>query len=275
MRGHMGERDSWELAEGDEIAQGRTVLRLLGGGRRYEAYLVWDEPMLAPMVAKLIRPDQAEEEAALRALRREADALAALAHPVILRGFDAVLDPPHPHVLVEHLEGPTLRQLIREDGPLPAEQVRALGLAVASALHYMAGEGWLHLDVKPGNILMSVPPRVIDLSLARTFERARRVREPIGTNAFMAPEQCLPSGGLSPASDIWGLGATLYNALAGRRPFPRPEGGERFPQLAEAVRPWPLEVPDGLAAAILGCLRADPAERPAAAELFEALRTAA
>ena len=62
MRGHMGERDSWELAEGDEIAQGRTVLRLLGGGRRYEAYLVWDEPMLAPMVAKLIRPDQAEED---------------------------------------------------------------------------------------------------------------------------------------------------------------------------------------------------------------------
>ena len=85
----MSERASWELAEGDEIAQGRSVLRLLGGGRRYEAYLVWDERMLAPMVAKLLRPDQAEDEYALRALRREADALEALAHPVILRGFDA------------------------------------------------------------------------------------------------------------------------------------------------------------------------------------------
>ena len=52
----MSERASWELAEGDEIAQGRSVLRLLGGGRRYEAYLVWDERMLAPMVAKLLGP---------------------------------------------------------------------------------------------------------------------------------------------------------------------------------------------------------------------------
>src|ERR1700742_304589 len=107
----MADRASWSLAKGDKIPQGRTVMRLLGGGRRYEAYLVWDERMLASMVAKLLRPDHAEDESALRALRREADALAALAHPVILRGFDAVLEPPHPHVLVEHLEGPNLREL--------------------------------------------------------------------------------------------------------------------------------------------------------------------
>src|SRR5918995_3681772 len=193
----MSERASWELAEGDEIAQGRSVLRLLGGGRRYEAYLVWDERLFAPMVAKVVRPDQAEQESALRALRREAEALEALAHPVILRGFDAVLDPPHPHVLVEHLEGPTLRELLSSGRALPPEQVRALGMSVASALHYMAGEGWLHLDLKPSNILMGAPPRVIDLSLARTFERAARVREPIGTNAYMAPEQCAPNGELS------------------------------------------------------------------------------
>jgi serine/threonine protein kinase len=275
MRVHMSERASWELAEGDEIAQGRSVLRLLGGGRRYEAYLVWDERMLASMVAKLLRPDQAEDEYALRALRREAEALEALAHPVILRGFDADLDPPHPHVLVEHVEGPTLRELLRGGRTLPAERVRTLGMSVASALHYMAGEGWLHLDLKPGNILMSAPPRVIDLSLARTFKRAARVREPIGTNAYMAPEQCAPSGELSPAADIWGLGVTLYQALAGRRPFPQPVPEERFPQLQEEVRPLPDVVPRELSAAVLACLQTDPARRPAAAELFERLRSAA
>jgi serine/threonine protein kinase len=272
MRVHMADRASWDLAKGDEIAQGRSVMRRLGGGRRYEAYVVWDEGMLAPMVAKLIRPDQSADGTALRALRREADALEALAHPVILRGFDAVLDPPHPHVLVEHLEGPTLRELIRAGGPLPADRVRTLGMSVASALHYMAAEGWLHLDLKPGNILMSSPPRVIDLSLARTLERAARVREPIGTNSYMAPEQCEPSGELSPATDIWGLGATLYHALTGRRPFRRPGPEERFPQLAQVVRRPPDGVPRSLADAVLACLRLEAAGRPSAGELFESLR---
>ena len=270
----MVERASWELSEGDEIAQGRSVLKLLGGGNRYEAYLVWDEHMFAPMVAKLIRPDQVEDDSALRGLRREAEALEALTHPVVLRGFDAVLDPPHPHVLVEHLEGPTLRRLIRRGGPLPAEQVLPLALHAAAALHYMAGEGWLHLDLKPDNIVMGIPPRVIDLSLARTFERAARVRDPIGTNAYMPPEQCLPNGDLGPPADVWGLGATLYHAVAGQRPFRKPastdadvDPEERFPQLVEEVRPWPVRVPAVLSEAILSCLRPDPAERPTASEL--------
>lgn len=270
----MVERASWKLSEGDEIAQGRSVLKLLGGGNRYEAYLVWDEHMFAPMVAKLIRPDQVEDESALRGLRREAEALEALAHPVILRGFDAVLDPPHPHVLVEHLEGPTLRRLIRRGGPLPAEQVLPLALHAAASLHYMAGEGWLHLDLKPDNIVMGIPPRVIDLSLARTFERAARVRDPIGTNAYMPPEQCLPNGDIGPPADVWGLGATLYHAVAGQRPFRKPastdadaDPEERFPQLVDEVRPWPVRVRPVLSEAILSCLRPDPAERPTASGL--------
>jgi eukaryotic-like serine/threonine-protein kinase len=270
----MVRRASWELSEGDEIAQGRSVLKLLGGGNRYEAYLVWDEHMHALMVAKVVRPDQAEDESALRGLRREAEALRALAHPVILRGFDAVLEPPHPHVLVEHLEGPTLRRLIRRGGALSSEQVLPLALNVAAALHYMAAEGWLHLDLKPDNIVMGIPPRVIDLSLARTLERAARVRDPIGTNAYMPPEQCSPNGEIGPPADVWGLGATLYHAVAGQRPFSKPvstgddaDPEERFPQLVEKARPWPVRVPAALSEAILACLRPDPAERPTASEL--------
>jgi eukaryotic-like serine/threonine-protein kinase len=270
----MVRRASWELSEGDEIAQGRSVLKLLGGGNRYEAYLVWDEHLHALMVAKVVRPDQAEDESALRGLRREAEALEALAHPVILRGFDAVLEPPHPHVLVEHLEGPTLRRLIRRGGALSSEQVLPLALNVAAALHYMAAEGWLHLDLKPDNIVMGIPPRVIDLSLARTLERAARVRDPIGTNAYMPPEQCSPNGEIGPPADVWGLGATLYHAVAGQRPFSKPvstgddaDPEERFPQLVEKARPWPVRVPAALSEAILACLRPDPAERPTASEL--------
>ena len=88
----MSARASWELAEGDEIAQGRTVMRLLGGGRRYEAYLVWDERMLASMVAKVLRPDHGADPVARRELAREGEALARLAHPVLVRGFDVVTE---------------------------------------------------------------------------------------------------------------------------------------------------------------------------------------
>ena len=275
MQTAMSEKESWELAEGDEIAPGRSVLKLLGGGHDYEVYLVWDDRRFAIMVAKLLRPDRFGDEAALRGLEREVEALRRLAHPVLLRGLDAVLDGSYPHVLVEHLEGPTLRRLIRRAGPLPAQQVLPLALHVAAAVHYMAGEEMLHLDIKPDNIVMGIPPRLIDMSLVRTFERARGIRRWIGTRAYMPPEQCAPgeAGEIGPWSDVWGLGATLYHAIAGKAPFSRGSGDDdaplerRFPQLVEEVHPWPVRVRPALAEAVLACLRKDPGERPTAAEL--------
>ncbi len=193
------EKQSWQFAEGHEIAPGRTVLKPIGGGNRYEVYLVWDEKLFAVMVAKVVRPDLVEDEHALRGLRRESDALEALAHPVLLRGFGVHMDGPYPHLLVEHLEGPTLRRLIKRSGPLPLEQTLPLGLHVAAAIHYMAADGWVHLDLKPDNLVMGIPPRVIDLSLARTLERAKRLSDHIGTNAYMPPEQCDPHERRRPA----------------------------------------------------------------------------
>jgi eukaryotic-like serine/threonine-protein kinase len=277
----VADKQSWELAEGHEIAPGRTVLKPLGGGHRYEVYLVWDEHLFAVTVAKLVRPDLVADEGALRGLRREREALDALAHPVILRGFGADLDGPYPHVLVEHLEGPTLRRLIKRGGPLAAEQLLPLALHLAAAIHYMASEGWVHLDLKPDNVVMGIPPRVIDLSLARTLERAKRLRDYIGSNAYMPPEQCAPNADVGPPADVWGLGATLYHAVAGRRPFDKPRSREdsdppelRFPQLTEEPRPWPGRVPEPLSRAIHACLEKNPRDRPTARELALMLQPA-
>ena len=274
MREVVSEKQSWEFREGHEIAPGRTTLRPLGGGNRYEVYLVWDERRFSVMVAKVLRPDLVEAEHALRGLRREAEALDALSHPVLLRAFDAHIEGPYPHVVVEHLEGPTLKRLIKKSGPLPLEQVLPLGLHVASVIHYMAEEGWVHLDLKPDNLVMGIPPRVIDLSLARTIERAKRLSDYIGTNAYMPPEQCNPRGDVGPPSDVWGLGATLFHAVAGKVPFRRPRSRaddapleDRFPQLEDEPRPWPRRVPEPLSEAILACLEKDPARRPTAREL--------
>ena len=277
MRAVRPDPASWAFAEGDAIAPGRTVLRHLGGGSRYEVHLVWDDRRFAVMVAKVLRPDQTEDPVALRDLRKEVEALERLAHPVIVRGFDAVLDGPHPHVLIEHLEGPTLRALLRRHGPLPLAQLLPLALHVAAALHYMAQEGFVHLDVKPDNIVMGVPPRLIDLSVARTFERAAHITGLVGTDAYMAPEQCDPErypGAIGPPADVWGLGATLFHAVAGSVPFPREEGARRaedlrvrFPQLVDTPVDLPSSAPPALVELIEAALAFDPAARPTAADL--------
>jgi serine/threonine protein kinase len=275
------EKPSWGLEAGTEIAPGRSVLKPIGGGSAYEVFLVWDERLHAVMVAKVLRPDHAEDPGALRDLAREAAALDRLAHPVLVRGFDAVLDGPLPHVLIEHLEGPTLRRLVKRGGPLPPEQLLPLVMHVAAALHYMGEERMVHLDVKPANIIMGVPPRLIDLSVARTFERAARISGPVGTDPYMAPEQCDPDtcpGAIGPPADVWGIGATAWWALLGRAPFPRPrdarESGDlllRFPQLERDPEPLPDGVSPAVAATLGRMLNKDPRRRPSAAETIEAL----
>jgi len=275
------QRTSWAFAEGDELVPGRTVLETLGGGTIAEALLVWDERLFAVMVAKVLRPSYADDADALRSLRHEAQALEALAHPVVVRSFDAVLDGPRPHLLLEHLEGRTLRSLIRRGGPLPLEQGLPLALHLAAALHFLAAAGWVHLDVKPDNVIMGIPPRLIDLSLARTVQRASTLSGPTGTDAYMAREQCAPDrfpGGVSPATDVFGLGATLFHAVTGARPFPRddearhsPDPEVRFPQLVTRPAAMPGDVPPSLAALIEEMLDPEPAARPSAADVVEQL----
>lgn len=263
------ERPTWGFAEGDELAPGRTVLRRIGGGRRYEALLVWDEHRLAVLVAKVLRPDHAQDPIALHDLRREATLLERLAHPVVVRGFGAVADGRFPHLVLEHLDGPTLDELLAQGGPLAIEQLLPLGLHVASALHYLAGEGIVHLDVKPSNIVMGGPPRLIDLSVARTLHQAAALRSPIGTDAFMAPEQCEPDGRLGPPADVFGLAATLYTALTGSRPFPPCE--DRWPQLTALPAPLPRRTPKALAEVLTRGMAQDPAARPIARDFAVAL----
>ena len=141
-----------------------------------------------------------------------------LAHPVILRGFDAALEGPRPHLVLEHLEGPRLSSLVRRYGPLPAEQLIPLGVQLASAVHYLSHEGIVHMDIKPSNTIMGAPPRMIDMSVAITAEEAKGLRSQVGTDAYMAPEQIRPKelGPVGVATDVWGLGVTLYKAASRR-----------------------------------------------------------
>ena len=269
--------EDWGFAEGDEIAADRLAVRLLGGGERYETYLAWDDHLLSLVVLKIIRPHLVDDEHSLRGLASEAALLERLRHPVLVRSLDAVLDPPRPHLVLEHLEGPRLSTLVRRQGVLEPEQVLPLGLQLSSALHYLAAEGLAHLDVKPTNVTMGAPARLIDLSIARPLEELQDVTHRIGTDAYMAPEQCDPEarGPITAAADVWGMGATLHYAASGRTPFrrgdPDARGADWFPQLAEAPRPLPRSVSPPLAGLIEACLEPDADRRPTPADVASEL----
>ena len=270
----------WRLAEGEVIAPGRTALKRLGGGRRYDAYLAWDDHLHSVVVCKLVRPHLVGDEHTLAGLAGEWEMLECLSHPVIVRGFGLVLDGPCPHLVLEHLEGPRLSTLVRRYGPLPLEQLVPLALQLCAAVHYLSEEGVAHLDIKPSNTIMGAPARLIDLSVALDGAAAARLERAVGTDAYMAPEQCEPGrrGPVGSAADVWGLGVTLYKAATGQLPFVRPvpdvdESTTRWPQL-ERSPAWPEAAPPAVAEQIMTCLADDPGDRPSAADLHAALEPA-
>jgi eukaryotic-like serine/threonine-protein kinase len=267
---------SWSLVAGDEIAPGIHAQELLGTGERYEVYLAWNQRLMAPTVVKLLRPPLADHPVALGALATEAALLHRLNHPGLPRCFAFEAFGERPFLEIEFLDGPRLSTLVRRHGRLVPEQLYPLARQLAATLAHLHGEGIVHLDVKPKNIIMSPVPRLIDLSVARTTEDVARIRSFTGTDAYMAPEQADPDrfGLIGPASDVFGLGATLHEAALKRLPYARGRRGgtrlERFPQLAATVSVRDARVPPLLAELMEASLAPDPGQRPTPSDLFEA-----
>ena len=261
---------SWNLAGGDQLAPGLSAVKAIGGGNAYEAYLAFDERLYAPVVVKMIRPDQVEDSEALEGLDREATMLRRLNHPGIVRLFSYKRDTERPHLVLENIDGPTLSKLISSYGPLPLAQLLPLGIELSSALYYLRQSGICHLDIKPSNIIMGAPAKLIDLSIAREAKEARELDHVLGSDEYMAPEQCRPGelGVVDHASDMWAVGATLFRAAAGYRAFDRTD---EQPQVDEEPFGFPDFVPGVVGDLILACLEKDPANRPLPAELAESI----
>jgi serine/threonine-protein kinase len=279
MPGSPRDQDTWDLREGDAITAELTAMRLLGGGAAYEAYLAFDEVTYAPVVVKVLRPGQMSDRSSLRGLRREVAALAVVNHPGVVRGLRHQIEGNRPHVVLEHVDGPRLSSLVRRHGPLQPQQYLPLAIDVAAALHYFRHLGLVHLDVKPSNIIMGAPARLIDLSVMRSAEDAARLDHVIGTDAYLAPEQADPGrlGTPGPQSDVWGLGATLFHAIAGHRPFADgdPDAREvelRHPQVVADAPVLPVRTPDEVVKVVRASLDREPANRPEPYEVADLLQ---
>jgi eukaryotic-like serine/threonine-protein kinase len=258
------------LAPGVEIAPGYEVIAHLRRGNDLDVYDVWSRERYARAIVKTARPDRAGDESLRRALLREGVLLARFSHPHIVRAYEAVETPAA--VVLETLTGQTLGHLIDTAELVETADLAQLGIQLGSALHYLHANGYLHLDVKPSNVIAEGPrAKLIDLSLARPPGPAHAG---IGTWDYLSPEQAR-GGELTAAADVWGLGATLFEAATGEAPFdddPDAEADEpdRYPQLERRARRVRALAPvdPAIAELIDACLEPDPADRPSVEPLL-------
>ncbi|MFB7782701.1 serine/threonine-protein kinase [Streptomyces vinaceus] len=283
------------LPPGAALAPGYEVLAHLDRTGWLDLYDAWSEERDCRCVVKALRPDHREGARPAERLLREGRWLQHFTHPHLVRAYET-FESPEPLVVLETLAGETLSHLI---GRLPrragAADVAVLGGQLCSAVHYLHGRGLLHLDLKPANVVVECGrAKVLDLSAARPPGAAPAG---IGTFGYMAPEQAR-GGLLSAAADVWGIGVTLYELATGELPFDLGDtadgatdgtaegatggatdgatGGAApywYPQLEETAPPVSARrrLPAALAAAVDGCLRPDPADRPSVPELSAAL----
>ena len=261
------------LGAGETIAPGYRVIAHLSRGNHLDVYDAYSEERACRVVAKTPRPDRLEDRETVRALMREGRLLKKFTHPHIVRAYE-VLKEPRPTVILETLTGATLAYLI-DTGTrrLPLADVIHLGIHLCSALHYLHAHDVLHLDLKPSNIISeSRLAKIIDLSIARSPGQGR---EGAGTTQYMAPEQ-ITGDYLSPATDVWGVGAVLWEATTGEEPFNADDEDDEEPsyeQLERRIVPIRSyrRVPAAFASLVESCLEPDPAHRPTVDELREGL----
>jgi serine/threonine protein kinase len=228
---------------GQQVLPGYRVESLLARGARVDTYDVTSLERDCRAVVKVVRPDRLGEERVRDGVLTEGALLSTLAHPHLVRAYEFVTGP-RPAVVLETLPGATLAALI-DDGRLGVADTALLGRQLVSVLGYLHRHGWVHLDVKPDNVVVQEGRAVlIDLGLAT---RPGRIERGMGTDGYSAPEQDA-GGTVSAATDVWGLAATMVECVTGAAPG-------RAPDLTR--------VPGALRPLLSDCLRSEPTARPA------------
>ncbi|MFE9630642.1 serine/threonine-protein kinase [Streptomyces sp. NPDC006463] len=225
------------------------------------------------VAVKQVHAELAEDDGFRARFRREVDASRRVAGGYTAAVIDADPDAEIPWLASQFVPGPSLSRAVETAGPLPEEAVRRLAAGLAHALADVHRAGLIHRDLKPSNVLLAEDGvRVIDFGIVRAVGDQTRITHAgalMGSPAYMSPEQVLGQE-LTPASDVFSLGATLVMACTGKPPF----AGSSVPRILHEVvhaEPDLGGVPAGLRDVVTGCLAKDPAERPTPHELLTAV----
>jgi len=251
----------------------------LGTGGMGRVWLARDELLRRDVAIKEIAlpfglTDEEREEMRARTLR-EARAAARLSHPNVVRTYDVQPGDERPWIVMEYVPSRSLLQVIKENGPLPARDVAGIGLAVLSALDAAYRAGVHHRDIKPSNVLIADDGRVLltDFGAAVVDEGEGALTQTgiiLGSPRYIAPERAA-TGVSTLESDLWSLGATLYEAVEGRAPYTRETTIAMLVALA-TEKPDPVDRAGPLKPVIQGLLQKKPENRMKPAEVEEKLR---
>jgi serine/threonine protein kinase len=269
---------------GGEVIGGRYELQeLVGSGGMSSVYRAHDQLLERNVALKILHERYGDDDEYVERFRREARAVAQLAHPNIVTVIDRGEDDGRQFIVFEYIDGENLKQVVEREGPLPLEQVIEVGLEIAQGLAFAHERGIVHRDVKPQNVLLNGDgkAKVTDFGIARTLDVEKGVTQTgtvLGTSDYIAPEQA--SGQVvSRETDVYSLGVVLFELLTGSVPF----RGESFVAVAlqHVSEPPPSvlerrpETPARLAELVDRALAKDPDDRPTMDELvaeLEALR---
>jgi eukaryotic-like serine/threonine-protein kinase len=220
---------------------------------------------------------RSEHESLVQRTTREARVAGRLTHPSLVTVLDVVDEDERPWIVMELLEASTLEEIIQVGGPLPYQRVAEIGLQLIDALKVAHGEGIVHRDVKPDNVMISEAGRVVltDFGLAAwngesALSASGRI---IGSPAYIPPERA-KAGPVGPESDLWSLGATLYAAVEGYPPYDR-KGYIKILRQEQLDEPKEAANAGPLAPVLAGLLRVEPGERLSAENAAKMLRIAA
>ncbi|MCB0954254.1 MAG: Stk1 family PASTA domain-containing Ser/Thr kinase, partial [Microthrixaceae bacterium] len=265
----MSEQELRVLGDRYEIHQ-----RLARGGMA-QVYLARDRSLDRPVAIKELVPEFATDPSFVERFRREAQAAANLAHPNIVGVYDWGTQDGTYFIVMEYIDGPSLSQVIRRDGPLHPRRAMELASEVAGALGFAHSRGVVHRDVKPGNVLLtgSGQSKVTDFGIARALsspdEDLTQAGSVMGTATYFSPEQAQGQP-VDPRSDLYSLGVVLYEMVTGRAPF---TGDSPLAIAYKHVQDQPAppssiipDLPVGVDAIVMKLLSKRPDDRYASAE---------
>jgi serine/threonine-protein kinase len=254
------------------------LVRMIGSGGMGAVWEAEDELLGRPVAVKVLSESLAPGERAVSRFEREARAAARLSGPHITAVYDFGRSEGRPYIVMELVRGETLADRLAREGPLPPHEAARIATHVADALEEAHAAGIVHRDVKPDNVMLTPAGdvKVMDFGIAAAAWAVQITTSDLvlGTPSYLAPEQA-KSEKTTPATDVYALGAVLYEMVAGRPPFVA-ESPVAVVQAHVRENPQPLDqmaedVPPNLAAASMAALAKDPTQRPPSAAAFASM----